>query len=121
MNIHRLLPLILLASLIYLLAIPVDIMDVDAAQYASMGREMIDRGDYLHVFDRGHEYLDKPSFIFWITAASYQIFRVSNFAFKFCYKKSAINLTTSILLPKNRHVNWNVSTKAGPNLDFPKQ
>lgn len=58
-------------------------MDVDAAQYASMGREMIDRGDYLHVFDRGHEYLDKPSFIFWITAASYQIFGVSNFAFKF--------------------------------------
>ncbi|MEX1189940.1 MAG: glycosyltransferase family 39 protein [Bacteroidia bacterium] len=65
-----------------MLAIPVEIMDVDAAQYASMGREMLENGDFLHVYDRGNEYLDKPPFIFWITAISYSIFGVSNFAFK---------------------------------------
>jgi len=82
MNIHRLIPALFAAICIYLLAIPVDIMDVDAAQYASMSREMIDRGDYLHIFDRSHPYLDKPPFIFWITAGFYKIFGVGNFAFK---------------------------------------
>lgn len=82
MNIHRLIPALIAAICIYLLAIPVDIMDVDAAQYASMSREMIDRGDYLHIFDRSHPYLDKPPFIFWISAGFYQIFGVNNLAFK---------------------------------------
>lgn len=82
MNIHRLLPAIVSAICIYFLAIPVDIMDVDAAQYASMAREMIDRGDYLNFFDRNQPYLDKPPFIFWISAAFIQIFGVNNFAFK---------------------------------------
>ncbi len=83
MNIHRFLPVIVLAIIVYMLAIPVEIMDVDAAQYASMGREMLERGDFLHVFDRGNEYLDKPPFIFWITTLSYSVFGIGNFAFKF--------------------------------------
>ncbi|MEZ5172541.1 MAG: glycosyltransferase family 39 protein [Bacteroidia bacterium] len=83
MNIHRFLPALALAFCIYLLNVPVDIMDVDAAQYASMGREMLENGDFLHVYDRGNEYLDKPPLIFWLTAVSYQLFGINNFAFKF--------------------------------------
>lgn len=82
MNTHRLLPAIFFAAAIYLLAVPVEIMDVDAAQYASMGREMLENSDFLNVFDRGKDYLDKPPLIFWITAFSYATFGVSNFAFK---------------------------------------
>jgi 4-amino-4-deoxy-L-arabinose transferase-like glycosyltransferase len=82
MNIHRLLPAIIIAICIYCLAIPVDIMDVDAAQYASMAREMIDRGDYLNFFDRNQPYLDKPPFIFWISAAFINVFGVNNLAYK---------------------------------------
>lgn len=78
-------PLILFAivTMIYLLAIPVDIMEIDSAQYAHMAREMLDRKDFLHVYDRGADYLDKPPFIFWITALFYSIFGVNEFAFKF--------------------------------------
>lgn len=83
MNTHRLLPAILCAAVIYLLAVPVEIMDVDAAQYASMGREMLENRDFLNVFDRGKDYLDKPPFIFWVTALSYATFGINNFAFKF--------------------------------------
>lgn len=82
LNIHRLLPALFLAICIYVLHVPVQIMDVDAAQYASMGREMLERGDFLHVFDRGNPYLDKPPLIFWLTAGSYWLFGMSNFAFK---------------------------------------
>lgn len=75
--------IVALAALVYLLAIPVDIMEVDSAQYASMAREMLERGNFLQVFDRGDDYLDKPPFIFWITALSYSIFGIGEFAFKF--------------------------------------
>ena len=74
--------IVALATIVYLLAIPVDIMEVDSAQYANMAREMLDSGDFLHVFDRGKEYLDKPPFIFWISALCYSIFGVGEFAFK---------------------------------------
>lgn len=71
-----------IACIVYLLAIPVDIMEIDSAQYACMARELIERNDYLHFYDRGVEYLDKPPFIFWITALFYKIFGVGEFAFK---------------------------------------
>ncbi len=74
--------IVALAVIVYLLAIPVDIMEVDSAQYANMSREMLSSGDFLHVFDRGKEYLDKPPFIFWITALFYSIFGVGELAFK---------------------------------------
>ena len=74
--------IVALAAIVYLLAIPVDIMEVDSAQYANMAREMIEHGEYLQVFDRGKEYLDKPPFIFWITALCYSIFGFGEFAFK---------------------------------------
>jgi len=76
------LPLFVIIVLIYCLAIPVDIMEIDSAQYATIAQEMILRNDYLHVYDRGTEYLDKPPFIFWITAAFYHLFGMGTLAFK---------------------------------------
>lgn len=74
--------LFVIIILIYCLAIPVDIMEIDSAQYATIAQEMILRNDYLHVFDRGSEYLDKPPFIFWISAGFYHLFGMGTFAFK---------------------------------------
>jgi len=70
-------------ALLYLSAIRVDTMDVDASQYAEMSREMMLSGDYLHVYDRGAEYLDKPPFLFWVSAASMKVFGVNNLGYKF--------------------------------------
>jgi 4-amino-4-deoxy-L-arabinose transferase-like glycosyltransferase len=72
---------IVLAAL-YFTAARVDVMDVDAAQYAEMSREMAQSGSYLQVYDRGKDYLDKPPFLFWVSAASMAVFGVSNFAYK---------------------------------------
>lgn len=74
--------IILLLSIVYLLAIGVDTMDVDASQYASMSREMMESGSYLQVYEQGRDYLDKPPFLFWINSVSMQIFGANNFAFK---------------------------------------
>lgn len=58
-------------------------MDVDASQYAEMSREMMHSTNWLQLFDRGSDYLDKPPLLFWISAASMKVFGVNNFGFKF--------------------------------------
>ncbi|MBI3883762.1 MAG: glycosyltransferase family 39 protein, partial [Sphingobacteriales bacterium] len=68
---------------IYLIGFGIDVMDVDASQYASMSREMLSTGNYLQVYDLGKEYLDKPPFLFWVSALSMKIFGVNNFAYRF--------------------------------------
>ena len=69
--------------LVYLIGFGIDIMDIDAAQYAGMSREMMLSGSYLQVFEFGKDYLDKPPFLFWVSALSMKLFGVNNFAYKF--------------------------------------
>jgi len=57
-------------------------MDVDASQYAEMSREMSTNKDYLHLYDRGRDYLDKPPFLFWVSSLSIQAFGANNFGYK---------------------------------------
>lgn len=57
-------------------------MEVDAAQYAMISMEMSFTKSFLHVFENGKDYLDKPPFLFWVSAVSYLIFGISNFAYK---------------------------------------
>lgn len=73
----------IIIALLYFSSIKVDTMDIDASQYAEMSREMAKSGDYLHVYDRGMDYLDKPPFLFWVSALSIKVFGVNNAAYKF--------------------------------------
>ena len=82
MNI-KLLGLFCFLCLVYFIGFGIDTMDVDAAQYASISREMLASGSYLQVFDHGKDYLDKPPFLFWISALSMKIFGINNFAYRF--------------------------------------
>jgi hypothetical protein len=72
----------ILLAFLHLSAIRIDTMDVDASQYAEMSREMALSGDYLHLYDRGAEYLDKPPFLFWVSSASIKVFGVNNLGYK---------------------------------------
>ena len=72
-----------LLLLIYLIGMGIDIMDIDAAQYASMSREMLRNGSFLQVYDHGQNYLDKPPFLFWVSALSMKIFGANNFSYRF--------------------------------------
>ncbi len=74
--------LFLAASVVYIIGLFLDVMDVDAAQYASLTKQMVDSGSYLQVFYRGNNYLDKPPLLFWITSLSYKLLGISNFSYK---------------------------------------
>lgn len=59
-----------------------DIMKIDAAQYASISLEMLRNHSYLQVKDLQNDYLDKPPLLFWISSFFLGLFGVCNFAYK---------------------------------------
>lgn len=75
--------ILLIICSIYFNNLFIDIMNVDAAQYASISLEMLHNHSYLQVMDLQGDYLDKPPLLFWISSISLGLFGVSNFAYKF--------------------------------------
>ena len=67
---------------VYLRGLFLDVMDVDASQYASISMEMLQNGNWLEVQHRGADYLDKPPLLFWLSASSFWFFGLSNWAYK---------------------------------------
>jgi len=72
----------ILLAILHISAVRVGVMDIDASQYAEISREMMESNNWLQLFDRGNDYLDKPPFLFWISALGMKIFGVGNFGFK---------------------------------------
>lgn len=65
----------------------VDVMEVDAAQYASIAREMLHSQAWLEVYEHGKTYQskgfpDKPPLLFWSGALGMAIFGEGNVGFK---------------------------------------
>lgn len=73
---------IVLQLLVCALYLPVNIMDVDAAQYANISREMTESNSFLQVYEQGKDYLDKPPMLFWLSALSFKLVGVSNWSYK---------------------------------------
>lgn len=67
---------------VVLLGIDLDVMEVDAAQYAGMSRDMLKRGDLLKLYFRDADYLDKPPLLFWLSALSFTCFGVHDWSYR---------------------------------------
>ncbi|HEX8061209.1 MAG TPA: glycosyltransferase family 39 protein [Cyclobacteriaceae bacterium] len=74
--------LLLPILVIYIIGMFIDVMEVDAAQYATMSLEMTQTGNYLQLHSRGEDYIDKPPMIFWTSALSFNLFGPGNFSYK---------------------------------------
>jgi 4-amino-4-deoxy-L-arabinose transferase-like glycosyltransferase len=75
--------LIFACTLVYLAgACWVPLMEIDAAQYANISREMLVNQHFLQVFDRGRDYLDKPPMLFWLSALSMKFLGVNDLAYR---------------------------------------
>ncbi len=70
------------AAAVYLAGLGVDVMEIDAAQYASLSREMAETGSFLEVYHRGTDYLDKPPLLFWASSFWIKIFGPYNWTYK---------------------------------------
>ncbi len=71
-----------LVLVVYLLGMLVDVIETDAAQYAAMSLEMLRTGNFLEIYHREADYIDKPPLIFWTSALSFNLFGPTNFAYK---------------------------------------
>jgi 4-amino-4-deoxy-L-arabinose transferase-like glycosyltransferase len=60
----------------------IPLMDIDASQYASISREMLERNSFLQIYDLGKDYLDKPPMLFWLSALSMKIFGIYDWAYR---------------------------------------
>jgi 4-amino-4-deoxy-L-arabinose transferase-like glycosyltransferase len=60
----------------------IPLMDIDAAQYASISREMLERNSFLQIYDLGKDYLDKPPMLFWLSALSMKIFGIYDWSYR---------------------------------------
>lgn len=74
--------LVISLLMVYTLGLPVDAMNIDAAQYAAMALEMKQSGSYLQVFEQGRDYLDKPPLLFWLSAISLSVLGEYDWAYK---------------------------------------
>lgn len=83
LNSPKLLPIFGMLIVYFVGALAINIMDIDAAQYASIGREMAQNNNFAQVQHRGIDYyLDKPPLLFWITALMFKVLGFTNFAYR---------------------------------------
>ncbi len=67
---------------VYVIGMIVPVMEVDAAQYASISDQILHSKSFLQIKHRDFEYLDKPPLLFWLSAISIHFFGATSFAFK---------------------------------------
>jgi 4-amino-4-deoxy-L-arabinose transferase-like glycosyltransferase len=72
-----------LLGIVYIIGLFVPLLDNDSAHHANIALHMYLTGDYVSLVDEGHDYLDKPHLLFWLASASYHLFGVNSFAYKF--------------------------------------
>lgn len=70
----------LVSCLLMLPNLSYPLIDPDEGRYAEISREMLESGDYVVPTQFGKPYLDKPPLLYWLTAASFQMFGISETA-----------------------------------------
>jgi 4-amino-4-deoxy-L-arabinose transferase-like glycosyltransferase len=74
--------LLVLAAAVYLSGLPVKVMEIDAAEYASISQENVQSGNILEIKHRGGDYLDKPPLLFWLSGLSFRLLGASGVTYK---------------------------------------
>lgn len=81
-RISVLLPLLLTAVIYLSSAANRAVIDYDEGYYSQVALQMVERGDWVTPYANGVRFLEKPPLMYWVTAASFRIFGVSEFALR---------------------------------------
>lgn len=74
--------LIGLCVLLNLSGLFITILGPDGTLYATIAKTMVQRNNYIELFARGADWLDKPHLPFWITALFFKLFGFTTWAYK---------------------------------------
>jgi 4-amino-4-deoxy-L-arabinose transferase-like glycosyltransferase len=58
------------------------VIDYDEGYYSQAAQQMVARGDWVTPYANGVRFLEKPPLMYWLTAASFRIFGVKEFALR---------------------------------------
>ena len=94
-GLFALLALIFLPAVLLYPCLSFHLLEPDESRYAEIPREMLQRGDPIVPVLQGEPYLDKPPLLYWLVAASYRLFGVSEAAARL---PSALAVHGTILL-----------------------
>jgi dolichol-phosphate mannosyltransferase len=66
------------------------LLDPDETRYAEIAKEMVESGNLLVPTRQGLPYLDKPPLLYWLTAGSFHLFGINEFAARFVTAMAAV-------------------------------
>jgi 4-amino-4-deoxy-L-arabinose transferase-like glycosyltransferase len=75
-RLSSLLLLLLLPALLMYPSMSFDLFEPDESRYAEIGREMLQRGEWVVPYLQSEPYLDKPPLLYWLIETSYALFGV---------------------------------------------
>ncbi|MEO6051050.1 MAG: glycosyltransferase family 39 protein, partial [Pyrinomonadaceae bacterium] len=75
--------LAILAVFVYFFGLTIPFLGPDEARYAQVGREMLDRGDWVTPTLGGFNWFEKPALLYWLEIVSYKLFGINEFAARF--------------------------------------
>jgi 4-amino-4-deoxy-L-arabinose transferase-like glycosyltransferase len=91
------------AAIIYLSStINRPVIDYDEGYYSQVAQQMLARGDWVTPYANGIRFLEKPPLMYWLTAASFRIFGVNEFALRLPTALGVIALVWIVALTARR-------------------
>ncbi|HEX8235045.1 MAG TPA: glycosyltransferase family 39 protein [Abditibacteriaceae bacterium] len=111
--------IIVLCSLLMLAAVQffiglggLPLLGPDEPRYAEVAREMFASGNYVSPFLCGHLWFEKPALLYWLQAAAYHVFGVSEFAARFPSALAALATLLFVYFALRRAVSWRMGLLA---------
>jgi len=93
-----LVPLVLTALVYLLTTTGRGVIDYDEGYYAQAAKNMAESGDWVTPTVNGVRFLEKPPFLYWLTAASFKIFGIHEFALRLPTALAVIALVWVVML-----------------------
>jgi hypothetical protein len=110
---------IILTALVYLgTTTNRGVIDYDEGYYSQPARHMIESGDWVTPYANGVRFLEKPPFLYWVTALSFKIFGINEFALRLPTALAVIALVWVVMLIARRASNERTALIAGLSTAF---
>ncbi len=113
-----LLPIMLTACLYLFTNTNRGIIDYDEGYYSQAAKGMAESGNWVTPYVNGVRFLEKPPFLYWLTAASFKAFGISEFALRLPTAFAVIALVGVVMLIGLRVADRETAWIAGLSLAF---
>ncbi len=105
---------VLLAAAVYLPSTATRaVIDYDEGYYSQAAKQMVDGGDWVTPYANGVRFLEKPPLMYWLTAVSFLVFGVNEFALRLPTSLGVIALVLVIVLMARRASGQRIAIVAG--------